>query len=130
VVLVAGAIAYFSYAAGDAGPTVTFGHGDASRAAADAWLQIPLHAAAAAGFAAAGPTGARWIAWAASFVGTAAIGLWSLVLLMSGLSSLGDYADELDLVVSATLAVLYGATLILSRRLDSPPPSAVPPDPA
>ena len=114
-ILVAGAIAYFSYAAGEAGPMVTFGRGDANIAAEDAWLQLPLHLAVALGFAVAGPIGVRTIPWAVSRIATATLGWWAAVLLLLGLGSFGDYADLLDLVVSAILLVLYGGVLTLSR---------------
>lgn len=113
-ILVAGAVAYVSYAAGEAGPMVTFGRGDANIAAKAAWLQLPLHVAVALGFAVAGPLGVRGIARAVSLIATATLGLWAASLLMLGLGSLGDYADILDVAVSAILLVLYGGALALS----------------
>lgn len=121
MILAAGAVAYFAYAAGEAGPMVTFGRGDANHAAADAWLQIPWHSALALGVAVAGPAGIRNIAWCTSFLGTALLGLWAATLVLLGLSSLGDYADVLDVLVSATLLLLYGAASILSRWSVSTP---------
>jgi hypothetical protein len=113
-ILIAGAVAYFAYAAGEAGPMVTFGRGDANIAAEDAWLQLPLHLAVALGFAVAGPIGVRSIAWSASWLATAALGLWAAYLLMLDLGSFGDYADVPDVVVSGILLVLYGAAWALS----------------
>lgn len=115
VILVAGAVAYFSYAAGEAGPQAAFGRMDANFAAADAWHQLPLHLAVALGFAVAGPIGVRAIAWAASWLATMALGLWAAFLLIVVLRYLGDDTDLLDVVASASLLVLYGAAWTLSR---------------
>ena len=114
IILAAGAVAYIAYAAGEAGPMLVFGHGDANRAAADAWLQIPWHSALALGVAVAGLTGIRNLAWRASSFGTVLLAVWAAALVLLGLSSLGDYSDVLDVVVSASLLLLYCAASILS----------------
>ena len=114
MILVAGAIAFLSNSAGEAGPLVVFGRGDANRAAADAWQQIPLHVAVALGFAVAGPTGQRRIARAASIAATGFMGLIAVGLALVLPSALRDRADILDLIVSAVLALLYAAALMLS----------------
>lgn len=125
VILVAGAVAFFSYAAGEAGPMVAFGQGDANRAAADAWQQLPLHVAVALGFAVAGSTSLRSVAWAASVVGTVFMGLWAAMLVIVLPSALGDRADFLDVVVAAGLVLLYGAALVLGKPIRSPDPSVL-----
>lgn len=116
VILAAGGVAYFAYAAGDAGPMATFGHGDSNRAAVDAWVQLPVHAVLALCFAVAGPTGMRTIAWIASFLASAALCLWAVVLLLLGLGSLGDYTDLPDVLVSMALLLLYGAAAVALWR--------------
>jgi hypothetical protein len=112
-ILAAGGIAYFASAAGEAGPFVVFGRGDANRAAPDAWLQIPVHVALAAGVAVAGPAGATSVAWLASVIGGLFLGLWAAALVILGLTSLADYADLLDVIVSAALLALYFGALLL-----------------
>jgi len=120
LIVVAGAIAYFSSAAGEAGPMVVFGRGDANRAAADAWQLIPLHAGIALGFTLACPIGLRRIARAASIVGTVSMALVAASLLIILPSALGDRADVLDMMVTAALVVLYGAALVVLGRLPQP----------
>ena len=61
------------------------------------------------------PIRARGIAWSASWLATAALGLWAAFLLVLDLGSFGDYADLPDVVDSAILLVLYGAASALSR---------------
>lgn len=95
---------------------VTFGRGDANFAARDAWLQVPLHLALALGVAAAGPVGPANVAWKASLLATLALALWAAMLLSSDLSSLGDYADLLDVFVAAALLALYAAASTLLWR--------------
>lgn len=115
LILVAGALAYTSYGAGEAGPMVMFGHGDANIAAAEAWHQLPLHAAVGLGFAVAGPLGIRRIPWTASVLATATMGLWALYLTIGALAALGgDGTDILDVAVSATLLGLYATAVIAS----------------
>jgi hypothetical protein len=113
IILAAGAVAYIAYAAGEAGPMLVFGHGDSNRAAADAWLQIPSHSVLALGVAVAGPTGIRNLAWRASFFGTALLAVWAAALMLLGLSSLGDHSDVLDVLISASLLLLYASASIL-----------------
>jgi hypothetical protein len=122
LVLVAGAIAYRVIAVGDAGPMVAFGHGDAHRAAIDAWQQIPWHLALALGLALARPTGLGPVAGVPTATGLVLLAVWNLFLTTVGLRSLGDYSDQQDVLVSSLLLLLYGAALVASWPLIVPAP--------
>ena len=115
-ILAAAAVAYVAYASGEAGPMAMFGRGDANIAAANAWVQIPAHAAIALGFAAAAPVGLRLMGWVGSYFATVVLSLWATLMLLGGVAYLGDYTDPLDVLVSALLLTLYAAAFALSRR--------------
>jgi hypothetical protein len=123
LVLLAGLLAYLAYAAGDAGPMVVFGHGDANRAAAQAWQQIPIHGVLAIALAVGGPTGLRRLATAAGIAGLLLLSIWTTLLSLLGITSFGDYSDLADVVVSASLFLTYGGVLSLTLRNHIVPPS-------
>jgi hypothetical protein len=125
LVLLAGLVAYLAYAAGDAGPMVVFGHGDADSHATEAWLQIPIHGVLALALVIGGPTGLRALGRAMGVAGLLLLFIWTTFLSLLGITSFGDYSDLADVLVSTSLFLTYGGALHLTLRPEPiPTPTA------
>lgn len=113
LIAIAGSIAFVAYAAGAAGPMVFVGQSDANEAARDAWLQLPIHAAAGLLVMVAAVPAARAI------VGRLVLGLafvllwWGAALTMSTISAIPT-TDLFDVGVAATLLMLYAVIMRLA----------------
>lgn len=111
LVLLAALIAYLATAIGAQGPMAVYGHDDANRAAAGAWLPIPLHLATAALLA----TGRRVLRIGGGILVVALL-LWTALQTIMVLGSLGQYTDPADVSIVLVLLACYGAATYLTLR--------------
>lgn len=111
LVLLAALVAYLATTIGAQGLMAVYGHDDANRAAAGAWLPIPLHLALAAVLATGHPT-LRILG--AGLVVT--LLLWTAFLTIAVLGSLGHSTDLADVGIVLMLLACYGAATYLTFR--------------
>ena len=111
LVLLAALIAYLATAIGAQGPMAAYGHDDANRAAAGAWLPIPLHLATAALLA----TGRRVLRIGGGSLVVTLL-LWTALQTITVLGSLGNDTDLADVGIVLVLLASYGAAAYLTFR--------------
>ena len=114
LILCAGPLAYVANAAGERGPMVAFGRGDANLSIPDAWMQLPLHAGLAFLLAIGRPRGIRWLAWAAAHVGLVLLVVWAAFLTLVLVERLFAVDYPVDVGSAMLLLLLYGAALYLT----------------
>ena len=111
LVLLAALIAYLATAIGAQGPMAVYGHDDANRAAAGAWLPIPLHLATAALLATGRP-----VLRIGGGILVVTLLLWTAFMTIPVLGSLGHGTDLADVGIVLVLLASYGGAAYLTFR--------------